>query len=39
LDTWSVAQALGVEIKLTPPKQRTFVQIMTSKGKGDPDIT
>ena len=39
LDTWSVAQALGVDIKQTPPKQRTLAQIMTSRGKGDRHIT
>ncbi len=39
LDTWSVAQALGITINSTPPKQRTLTQIMTSKGKGDSDIT
>lgn len=35
------AQSLGIEIEVTPAEKRTFVQIMTSKGKGpqwQPDV-
>lgn len=33
-DPWLFAEILGVEVKVSPPAERTFTQIMTSKGKG-----
>ena len=36
-DPWPFAEVLGIEVKTTLPRQKTFTQIMTSKGKGKTD--